>query len=167
MADSVGPVTETCRAAPCTNLDGVVVPGVKPVNVSLEIRPRLLHARSVVRIFYKRSSPASFQDRPISRCPCQSPRRPEGLESGLVIWKTVRYDIWHLTSGPMTYVVSLWLTPTTRKRLDGRLRKNPVRKFGLIAHALARRGKEARSKRLVPPVGKPRNIAQNSRDLFL
>ena len=59
------------------------------------------------------------------------------------------------------------MTATPRKRLDRRLRKNPVRKFGLIAHPLARRRKQARGERLVPSVSEPRNIAQDPPDLFL
>ena len=72
-----------------------------------------------------------------------------------------------VVAGFLCVFVSLWLTATPRKRLDRRLRKNPVRKFGLIAHPLARRRKQARGERLVPSVSEPRNIAQDPPDVFL
>src|SRR5439155_27050817 len=61
----------------------------------------------------------------------------------------------------------LFLTPRTGKRLDDGVSETRICKFGLIADALSRCGKQPRRERFVPSISEPRNVSENFRDLFL
>src|SRR4030095_12845019 len=59
-----------------------------------------------------------------------------------------------------------WLPLRTWERLDNSPNQVGIRKLGLISHALSACGKKWRSQRFIPSIGKPRNVAEDSRDLL-
>src|SRR5262249_6470857 len=58
------------------------------------------------------------------------------------------------------------LPPRTWQRLDNSPSQVGIRELGLIADALSWCRKQSRGQRFIPSIGKPRNVAENSRDLL-
>src|SRR5438132_5449069 len=61
----------------------------------------------------------------------------------------------------------LFLAPRTGKRLDDGVSETRICKFGLIADALSRCGKQPRRQRFVPTISEPRDVSKNFCDLLL